>query len=605
MSLSWRIALAFLVACGGSRGAKQPGPPLDIWDLAPPGTLLVVALEFDEGYQLLMAADRALKGAPGTQPAIDFIGGWLNYPRVDMRSAAARRGAGYDPDGPHVYFVTDRGIVSLSRIADRAAYNRTFQVRPEPKSRGRLTIDADGSTCAAKAPGGYQLCGQRELVLAILDGKGMRVPWPRGGAAPSARIWLAESILGPVAGLTTGGDGLRVELELERGRLVARAHLTGEPSGQIALFGAGRRSPLAAALPPGDLSGAAVINLIAYVDAARAQAIENMQGEMLAGVVAWSDVWDALRGDASFWVAADDQTGALAIGLRKTAVFRKLLARCEDLTLPGMVAARDGSSCRLRSAEMKKAGLGDVVVRVSDDALVAEMTSAVRPAPAPASASPRLARLRKGEDGLALFGSGLFAQLWALTPASTLDEDGQLGLWLLLHVTESAGWLRVDGDGLRAELRVATTWQYDDPTIAAIEPIFRRMVTGEPAAGAELGKLPAARQGGPLARDLARGKAGSVVPLVAGLLIVRVGAEAVSAVSAAKLAGVEVLDDFEEVAEGACRCKDAECAEKAAARYDKWNAKHGETKVDNAAAARLEEMAAEYHKCMAPFVSEE
>lgn len=605
-SVATAVALELVAACGRSVPAKRPPPP-DIWSFAPPGTLVAVALRYDDKYELLVAAERALIGAPGAEPVLAFIRNWLDYERVPMRNAAARRAAGYDPDGPMVYFVTNRGMVYVTRLADRAAYRRTFRVRPDPASKGRLSVDVDGSTCAAKPQGGYHVCGTREPLLAVLDGKGIRVPWPRdSGRPPTARIWLAESILGPVAGLTNGGDGLRVELELERGRLVARAQLTGEPAGQLALLRSGAKSPLATSLPRGELSGAAVVNLIAFMDAMRAQAIENTEGEMVAGSLSWPDLWNALRGDFAVWVAPDDQSGTLAVGLRKIEAIRKLLTRCEDLALPGIRASRDGDRCRLRSDMMAKAGLGDLVVRVTKDALLAEMVSPARAprATAPPPASPPLARLRRGEDAVSLYGSGLIAQLASLAPTRTIREQEQIGLWLLLHVTESSGLLRFDGDGIRGEIRVATTWAYDAPTIAALEPIFRRMAVGELDAGAELGKLAAASPGGPLARDLARGKAGSAVPLVAGLVIARSGAAYVGNLIAARGAAVQVLDDFEEVVEAACRCKDAECAERAAARYDEWNAQHGETKIDNDSIARFKEMVAEYSKCMEPFVSD-
>jgi hypothetical protein len=595
------FALAVLAAaCGGSRRAGKPAPPApqrDLWSLAPPATRIAVALRYEESYRLLVAAERAIKEAPGAESVLSFMGTWLDYPRVDMRSAEARNRVGFDPDGPHVYFIADGGVVTLARLSDRAAYVRTFAVRKDPHSRGRLTVDADGSVCAAEPQLGYHLCGNRELLLAILDGKGMRVPWPPGGEPITARVWVAPQALGAVGSLTGGGEGLFAELEVGSGALVARAHLTGQPAGQLAHLRSGPASPLAAQLPDRDLAGAAVLNLIGWVDAVRAQAIENSGDENLTSKVSVADVWNAVRGDASVWVAPDDRSGALSIGLRRTEPIRKLLAQCEDLSLPGIQAARDGDRCRLRIGG-DAGGTIDVVVRLGRDALVADIVPPKEPPPRGRAAPvPRdvMARLRRGEDGLVLWGSGLLAQLMSGRRPNL--PQGRFALWAGLHIDESAGWLRFDEDGIRAELRLGSVLRYDQADAASVEPILRRLAGGEDVA-AELERIAASRPNGALARDLARGRNGALVPVLSAVVVAKLGAVVAEQFAATRAAGAGALSAMEEVAEAACRCRSAECAERAAERYQEWENTWGKEMIHQEYWERVRESAAEAAGCI-------
>jgi hypothetical protein len=517
------VVAAAVAACGGSRGsAPQARPATTVWDLAPEGTFLAISTRNGDWWELLERAEVALAEAPGGERPRSFISSLLSYPRVAMRSEAARRATGVDDDALIVNYFTDRGHFSVYRVADRAAYDRTYGVKPDRASRGRMTVDVDGSICAVIE--GLQACGPRELLAEVLDGKRASIAWP-AGAPPTVRIWVAARVLGPAAAFTESGDGLRIEVDVGDGQLVARAHLSGAPAGEFARLAAGARSPLAAALPERGVSGASVVNLIEQVDAVRPQLL-GTRPDVSIGSLTWDDLVEALRGDASMWIASDNQTGAIAFGLRRTDAVRRWVARCEDLQLTGVTAARVGDRCRLRSQTLEEARLGDLMVSVSDDALIAEVVPPAGTPPSPAavagSPSPVVAHMREGRDLVATFGAGIMASAIATAATfPTFEGEDRFYVWLFLHFTESSAWLRVDRDGLRAELRLATTWRYDRDTIAAVEPILRRMVTGEPAAGVELEQLAAARRGGALAVDLARGKVGPAFPVMTGVLVVK------------------------------------------------------------------------------------
>jgi hypothetical protein len=588
--------LGLLAACRSSTPARPAAVVEDMWSLAPPGTYLAVAIRHGESYDLLAAAERLLEGAPGATGALAFIKGKLDYEHVQMRSAAARRGSGIDDAGPVVDFYTKRGGVHLYRIADRKAYDRTFRVVPDRSSRGRLTIDRDGTHCFAKS--GYQVCGRRELLLEILDGQGMRVPWLDSGAKSTAKIWLAPSAIGPLAGFTSGGEGIRIELDIGGGRLVARAHLTGQVEGQLASLGVERPSPLASALPRAGLSGAAVINLVRWVDSVRAQAIENVADKPAIGPLSQADLWTAVRGDASVWSTA--ASVRLTIGLERADVIRRLVARCEELAppLPGLRVSREGEVCRIRHDELVKFGVGDVLVRVTDDALIAE--SGAPPARAASGREhPMLARIRRGEEGLAMWGSGLLVSLLDDQPLKDLEGYAALSIWLWLHVDETSGTVRVDPDGIRGELQLGTIWDYDQASLAQIEPVLRRIVEGDAGAAREVSGL--AGKHPMLAADLAHGRQGVLVPLLSGVFVGATARELFKSLAGAIAAGAEVVEAYEKVVELGCRCKDAECAERAVERFQKWEATHGEVEVDNASLARIGELTEEWNRCIGPF----
>ena len=590
-------------ACAGSRStAKTPAPQLDSWDLAPPGTYLAIGTRYGDWWELLERAEIAIKDAPGGDGQRAWLAAMLSYPRVAMRSESARRSTGIDDDGPHVSFFTPRGRLYVYRVADRAAYRRTLEVKPEPASRGRLTVDGDGDTCAAID--GFQACGPRELLLDVIAGKRLAIPWPEG-RQPTVRVWAAPSLLGGLAAATEGGDGLRVEVDVGRGELRARGHLSGKTAGLVSFFGATGASPLARRLPRDELSGAAVLNLTGWFQRTRQTMVENLADQPLTAKVSQGALLGALRGDAVMWVVRGDRAGGIAIGLEKVDVARRLLAACEELSgrVPGLRIARDGAACRLRHEALASLGTGEVTVSIKEDALVAEMigTGAPPPRRPGAARAGMLERVRAGDDGLAMWGSGLFALLARANLATRSSSPDPFFAWLLLQVTESGGAIRVDPDGIRAELTIRTAAAYDDPAQAALAPLLVRLARGEDVGADAFDRLSAAHSRSRLADDLAQGSGGSVVPLLAGIFVALAGVEFGREMSAAAAAGEEVVRAYEEVVEKACRCKDAGCAERAVERLQAWEAQHGETAVDALSLARITELTRESSACLAPF----
>ena len=600
-------AAALGAACGGSRHAKEkaPAPPVTIWDLAPPGAYLAIATRHRDWWELLARAEAALAGAPGADGPRYLVGKLLSYDRVQMRSAAARRKSGIDDDGPMITYFTPRGGLHAYRIADPDAYRRTFRTVPDRQSRGRMTVDVDGDTCAPLE--GFQVCAPREILTDVLDGKRSSIAWP-AGPTPTVRVWAAPSVLGGLAGATEGGDGLRVEVDVGRGELAARAHLSGKPGGLLSAFAARGGSPLARRLPAADLSGAAVVNLSGWLELNREQMISNAGDARLTSRVSRADLLAALRGDALVWVLRGDRGGGLAVGVDRVDVARRLVASCEELAelVPGARISREGDRCRIRHDALAGFGNGELAVRVVDDALVAEVTAAA-PAAAPTARRTRtrgaafLDRVRTGDDGLAMWGAGLFAPMVDGNRASRTIPVDPFVLWLFLQVTESGGALRVDPDGIRAELSIATTWQYEDRAQAALAPLLARVARSEEVGAAAFRALAAAHPDSRLAADLAEGGGGAAVPISSAAVIGAAGLELGRQIAAMASAGQEVLSAYEEVVEAACRCKDAPCAERAVERYESWERRHGETVVDALTLARVKELSRQYETCLTPF----
>jgi hypothetical protein len=268
------VAMAALAAaCGGSQAKEKPARRrTTIWDLAPPGAYLAIASSHKDWWDLLARAESAIRNAPGGEAPRRLVGQLLAYERVQMRSAAARRASGIDDDGPVIMYLTPRGPLHAYRIADPASYRRTFRVVPDRASRGRMTVDVDGATCAEIE--GLQVCAPRAVLTDVLDGKRSSIEWP-ASREPTVRVWAAPSLLGGLAAATEGGDGLRIEVDVGRGQVRARAHLSGAPGGLLSAFAARGASPLARRLPAAELSGAAVLNLTGWLQLARAHMISN------------------------------------------------------------------------------------------------------------------------------------------------------------------------------------------------------------------------------------------------------------------------------------------------------------------------------------------
>ncbi len=607
------VGLVVLAACGGSHREAKPAPPrLGVWDLAPPDSVLAIAARYADWSELPMRAEAAIKDAPGSDSQRGFLARMLSYPHVNMRSRAARRASGIDDDGPRVEYWTPRGRLWVYRVLDRAAYDRTFLVVRDRPSRGRLTVDRDGDTCAQLA--GYQLCGTRAVLLDVLDGKRRSIAWP-AGAAPTVRVWAAPSWLGGLAGATTGGDGLRVDIDIGRGELHARAHLSGTPGGLLAAFGAAGGSPLARRLPAGELSGAAVLNLTGWFQRTREQMIGSAGDARITSRVSKADLIAALRGDAVAWAVRGDRSGGIAVGFDKIEVARRLVADCEELGdhIPGARIGREGASCRIRHDALAELGGGDLVLRVRDDALVVELTRTGAAAAAAPAARPSgrrdggamLERVRTGDDGLAMWGAGLFAPLARANLAKQTIEADPFYLWLFFQVTETGGALRVDPDGIRAELAIRTAAHYDEKVQAALAPLLVRVARREEVAADAFGHLAAAHPGSELAADLSQGSAGPAVPLVAGAFVGAAAVELGRQLSAMAKAGEVVVSAYQDAVDAACRCKDRECGERAAARLQAWEERHGETVVDALSLTRIGELSREAEACLAPFFPEE
>ena len=173
---------------------------------------------------------------------------------------------------------------------------------------------------------------------------------------------------------------------------------------------------------------------------------------------------------------------------------------------------------------------------------------------------------------------------------------------MLLQVTETGGAIRVDPDGIRAELEIKTLASYPDGLQAAAAPLLVRVAKSEDVGTAAFRDLAAAQAGNRLGADLAEGSAGPLVPLAAGAFVGASAIELSRQLSALAQAGAEVVGAYQDAVEAVCRCKDAECAQRGVERLEAWEKRHGETVVDGLSLARIGELSREAESCLAPFV---
>ncbi len=303
-----------------------------------------------------------------------------------------------------------------------------------------------------------------------------------------------------------------------------------------------------------------------------------------------------------------DRGGGIAVGFDRIDVARRLVADCEELAerVPSARFARQGDSCRIQHPMLRDFGTDEIVVRVRDDALVGELSGGGKASPAPRrGAADLLERVRTGDDGVAVWGSGVTAKLARANLARQAVKADPFYLWTFLQLSEIGGILRIDPDGIHGELSIRTAASYEQPEQAALAPLTGRLARGESVEASAFDRLTSDHARGRLAVDLAEGNSGLVVPVVASIFV---GAGAVSLVrelSAMSRAGAEVVSAYEDVVEKACSCKDADCAEKAVERHDEWTKRHGETVVDPLTLSRIGELTREYETCLAPFASAE
>jgi hypothetical protein len=216
-----------------------------------------------------------------------------------------------------------------------------------------------------------------------------------------------------------------------------------------------------------------------------------------------------------------------------------------------------------------------------------------------------LERIRSSDDGLAMWGAGLVAlPARANLEKRKVDAD-PFYVWLFIQVTEVGGALRVDPDGIRADLSIRTAAHYQDAQQAALSPLLQQIARGQAVEADAFTRLAAVHPGTELAGDLSQGRTGSLVPVVAGAFVGAAGVELARTLTAAARAGEEVVAAYEDVVEAACRCKDAECADRARERYRSWEEHHGQTTVDTLSLARLRELSQQLESCLAPFVSDD
>jgi hypothetical protein len=277
--------------------------------------------------------------------------------------------------------------------------------------------------------------------------------------------------------------GLWMAAHFAPGAVTLRAHLVGKP----------RLPPI----PPMTLAkGVAEKRPAGFLFAQAGPFLGSLgrTGARLPGGLGLAEVVQALTGEVVGWVPTGAPArGYAIIGVKDTAVARRLLDACADFTLEPWVTTRKlGDVCQTTLQPPDLAISIPLETRLEADGLALGFGAHAAKGDGGGDVPPFALELFDRPWAFASWGRGIFASvlpdiLLATPGASPSIMRGVLGvLGKLTELGLAVGW---DADGYVAVLRVETTFANPDDVVAALDPLIERAAGGDRSAVAEIQAL--------------------------------------------------------------------------------------------------------------------
>jgi hypothetical protein len=470
------LACAALIPLALAACARPaPRPPTvatadDLWRHAPAGSK----------FSLVATGPAVTTGLASTRTIVASMRRVLDPARAAEVDALFRH-AGIDllADGAQAELDASRGLALF------AVHREPIVLYPARDPARFAKARARGRVCRPYA--GYVACA---ATADELDRLGT-------GGADAARTAAARPahLRGPVE-FAEGGTSATGAILVERGAVEARFHVSAPQIGSVIppLVG----SPLIERVRMAPVSGALVIDLrpvlpllVANGDPSIAAALTPFRGDLAAVTLAGPEI-----------------RGWLAIGVADQAAAQAMIDGCGALSTPTLELRASGGRCRV-TPNLPYIPLPAFEARLDGDILVVESAAAFDTRGAPA---PEIAALVEVPALLAVWGRGMSWRS-SIAPAKETPEAA-LVQWLVDRIDEMGVVVRPAEDGLEVTFRLGTVYRNDDEAVARLEAL---LAPDEPPAtvAAGLTALASAQPASPLARSLALGPAGTLLPVSA------------------------------------------------------------------------------------------